>query len=84
MMRADALLRDLAELSPKLMVVTALEADDNALERSDVERCLLLHEIRDIVSCDGAQRRERHEQMVKWAERMMGAGFVPQTQWCKW
>uniref|UniRef100_M0YYM9 Uncharacterized protein n=2 Tax=Hordeum vulgare subsp. vulgare TaxID=112509 RepID=M0YYM9_HORVV len=107
MTRADALLRDLAGLSPKLMVVTEQEADHNgdfkarfenalnyygalfdaleesvpargsALERADVERCLLLQEIRDIVACDGAQRRERHEWMVKWADRMQAAGFEP-------
>jgi hypothetical protein len=106
MTRADALLRDLAKLSPKLMVVTEQEADHNgefkdrfenalnyygamfdaleksvpargsAMERADVERCLLLQEIRDIVACDGAQRRERHERMVKWAERMTAAGFT--------
>uniref|UniRef100_M8BVE4 Uncharacterized protein n=1 Tax=Aegilops tauschii TaxID=37682 RepID=M8BVE4_AEGTA len=106
MTRADALLRDLAELSPKLMLVTEQEADHNdefmgrfdnalnyygalfdaleesiparglAIERSDMERCLLLQEIRDIVACDGAQHRERHERMVKWAERMKAAGFA--------
>ena len=53
------------------------------MERSDVERCLLVHEIGDIVACDGTQHRERHERMVKWAERMKGARFVPQTQWRK-
>ncbi|KAF7019303.1 hypothetical protein CFC21_032495 [Triticum aestivum] len=110
MTRADALLRNLAELSPKLMVVTEQEANHNgmefkdrfgnalkyygalfdaleesvpargsALERAEVERCLLLPEIRDIVACDGAQRRERHEQMVHWAARMEAAGFVPAT-----
>ncbi|XP_073363572.1 scarecrow-like protein 3 [Aegilops tauschii subsp. strangulata] len=93
MMRADALLRDLAKLSPKLMVVTEPEVNHNgeftarfenalnyygalfdaleesvptrgsAMERADVERCLLLQEIRDIVPYDGAQRRERHERM---------------------
>ncbi|KAM3390955.1 hypothetical protein ACQJBY_012539 [Aegilops geniculata] len=110
MTRADALLRKLAELSPKLMVVTEQEANHNgvefterfgnalkyygalfdaleesvpargsALQRADVERCLLLPEIRDIVACDGAQRRERHERMVHWAARMEAAGFVPAT-----
>ncbi|XP_044970784.1 scarecrow-like protein 3 [Hordeum vulgare subsp. vulgare] len=108
MTRADALLRDLAGLSPKLMVVTEQEADHNgaeftgryrkalkyygalldalqesvpargsAVERAGVERCLLLEEIRDIVACEGAQRRERHEPMLKWAARMDAAGFVP-------
>ncbi|XBI98250.1 hypothetical protein VPH35_018504 [Triticum aestivum] len=106
MMKADVLLRDLAELSPKLMVVTEQEADHNgkfmgrfdnalnyymalsdaleesvpervsAMERSDVEWCLLLQEIRDIVVCDGVQRRERHDRMVKWVERMKAAGFM--------
>ena len=41
-----------------------------------MERCLLLDEIRDIVACDGAQRRERHERMVKWAERMKAVGLA--------
>ena len=86
MTRADALLRDAAELSPKLIVVMEQKADHNrefmgridnmlnyygalfdaleeslpargsAMERSDVERCLFLQEIRGIVACDGAQR----------------------------
>ena len=55
----------------------------SAMERSDVARCLLVHEIRDIIACDGAQRRECDEWMVKWAERMKGAGFAPQMQWRK-
>ncbi|KAM3296750.1 hypothetical protein ACQJBY_038875 [Aegilops geniculata] len=107
MTRADVLLRDLAELSPKLMVVTEQEAKHNgvefrdrfgnalkyygalfdaleesvptrgsAMEREGVERCLLLDEIRDIIACDGAQRRECHEPMSRWAPRMEAAGFV--------
>ncbi|XBI88209.1 hypothetical protein VPH35_026196 [Triticum aestivum] len=104
MTRADALLRDLAELSPKLMVVTEQEADHNGefmapfnnvlnyygalfdaleeslparasrqMQQSDVEWCLFLQEIRDIVACDGAQRPRADGEMVKWAERMKAA-----------
>ena len=61
----------------------SLPACGSAMERSAVERCLFVQEIRDIVACDGAQRRERHERMVKWAERMKAAGFATQTQWRK-
>ncbi|KAF7088086.1 hypothetical protein CFC21_091233 [Triticum aestivum] len=107
MTRADALLRDLAEISPKLMVVTEQEAKHNgvefrdrfgnalkyygalfdaleesvptrgsAMEREGVERCLLLDEIRDIIAYDGAQRRECHDPMSRWAPRTEAAGFV--------
>ena len=34
----------------------SIPARGSAMEWSDVERCLLLQEIRDIVACDGAQR----------------------------
>ncbi|XBI98259.1 hypothetical protein VPH35_018513 [Triticum aestivum] len=108
MTTAIALLRDLSELSPKLMVVTDQEANHNgefmgrfdnelnyygalfdaheeseslpargsAMERSDMEWCLLLYDIMYIVACDGAQHRERHERMVKWAEQMTAAWFA--------
>ena len=54
----------------------SVPARGSVMERADVERCLLLQEIRDIVAYDGAQRRERHERMGKWAERMKAAGFT--------
>jgi hypothetical protein len=35
-----------------------------------VERWLLGEEIKNIVACDGAERRERHERLERWAARM--------------
>ncbi|KAM0897139.1 hypothetical protein ACQ4PT_022752 [Festuca glaucescens] len=108
MTRADVLLRDLRQLSPKLVVVTEQEADHNsadfkerfrnalvyygalfdaleesvpargsAEERACVERHLLREEIMDIISHDGALRRDRHEKVERWAARMNAAGFAP-------
>ena len=54
----------------------SVPARGSAMERADVERCLLLQEIRDIVACDGTQHRKRHERMVKWAERMKAVGIA--------
>jgi hypothetical protein len=45
------------------------------VERARVERWLLGEEIKNIVACDGAERRERHERLERWAARMEGAGF---------
>lgn len=46
-----------------------------SVERARVERWLLGEEIKNIVVCDGAERRERHERLEWWARRMEGAGF---------
>lgn len=46
-----------------------------SVERARVERWLLGEEIKNIVACDGAERRERHERLERWARRMEGAGF---------
>lgn len=46
-----------------------------SVERARVERWLLGEEIKNIVACDGAERRERHERLDRWAARMEGAGF---------
>uniref|UniRef100_A0ACD5XG04 Uncharacterized protein n=1 Tax=Avena sativa TaxID=4498 RepID=A0ACD5XG04_AVESA len=46
-----------------------------SVERARVERWLLGEEIKNIVACDGAERRERHERHERWAARMEGAGF---------
>jgi hypothetical protein len=45
------------------------------VERARVERWLLGEEIKNVVACDGADRRERHERLDAWARRMEGAGF---------
>jgi hypothetical protein len=41
-----------------------------SVERARVERWLLGEEIKNIVACDGAERRERHERLERWAARM--------------
>ncbi|KAF0926784.1 hypothetical protein E2562_027394 [Oryza meyeriana var. granulata] len=46
-----------------------------SVERARVERWLLGEEIKNIVACDGAERRERHERLERWARRLEGAGF---------
>nr|CAB3475420.1 unnamed protein product [Digitaria exilis] len=46
-----------------------------SVERARVERWLLGEEIKNIVACDGGERRERHERLEKWAARMEAAGF---------
>ncbi|XP_066361219.1 scarecrow-like protein 3 [Miscanthus floridulus] len=104
---ADALLRVLCDLSPKLMVLTEQEAYHNgaslgdrvrnafdyyaalfndleaggapreSADRAAVERMLLRQEIMDIVARDGSSRRERHESVMGWAQRMGMAGFRP-------
>jgi hypothetical protein len=43
--------------------------------RAFVENMLLREEIKDIVSCDGTLRRERHEKLVHWLPRIKEAGF---------
>ncbi|XP_062230772.1 scarecrow-like protein 3 [Phragmites australis] len=46
-----------------------------SVERARVERWMLGEQIKNIVACDGAERRERHERLERWARRMEGAGF---------
>ena len=104
---ADALLRVLCDLSPKVMVLTEQEANHNggslgdrvrnafdyyaalfndleaggapraSADRAALERTLLRQEIMDIVARDGTSRRERHEGVMAWAQRMGMAGFQP-------
>uniref|UniRef100_A0A0E0HDP5 Uncharacterized protein n=1 Tax=Oryza nivara TaxID=4536 RepID=A0A0E0HDP5_ORYNI len=110
--KADALLRAIRDLNPKLVVLTENEADHNVAElgarvwnalnyyaalfdaleasstppaavppheRACVERWVLGEEIKDIVVREGTGRRERHETLGRWAERMVAAGFSPVT-----
>ncbi|GJN16752.1 hypothetical protein PR202_gb03773 [Eleusine coracana subsp. coracana] len=51
-------------------------APRGSLERARVERWMLAEEIKNIVACEGADRRERHERLDRWAVRMEGAGFA--------
>ncbi|XP_072984583.1 scarecrow-like protein 3 isoform X2 [Typha latifolia] len=45
-------------------------------ERGRVERMLFGEEIKNIISCEGAERRERHEKLERWARRIETAGFA--------
>ncbi|GJM91906.1 hypothetical protein PR202_ga08326 [Eleusine coracana subsp. coracana] len=47
-----------------------------SVQRARVERWMLAEEIKNIVACDGAERRERHERLDRWAVRMEAAGFA--------
>ncbi|KAJ8449427.1 hypothetical protein Cgig2_002224 [Carnegiea gigantea] len=50
-----------------------------SVERRRVENMLLGEEIKNIISCEGGERRERHEKIEKWMQRldMAGFGIVP-------
>ena len=51
-------------------------APRGSVERARVERWHLAEEVKNIVACDGAERRERHERLDRWAARMEGNGFA--------
>ncbi|KAK8520586.1 hypothetical protein V6N13_030971 [Hibiscus sabdariffa] len=46
-----------------------------SLERLKLEKMLLGNEIKNIISCEGAERKERHEKLEKWIQRLELAGF---------
>ncbi|KAL2941982.1 Scarecrow-like protein 3 [Bienertia sinuspersici] len=50
-----------------------------SVERRKVEKMLLGEEIKNIISCEGAERSERHEKLERWIQRfdMAGFGTVP-------
>ncbi|ERN05080.1 hypothetical protein AMTRI_Chr01g131510 [Amborella trichopoda] len=45
-------------------------------ERRRVEKHLFGEEIKDIVGCEGAERKERHERLERWVGRLEGCGLV--------
>ncbi|KAL9328783.1 hypothetical protein ACSQ67_003786 [Phaseolus vulgaris] len=47
-----------------------------SLDRIKIEKMLLGEEIKNIVACEGAERRERHEKMDKWIQRLDLSGFA--------
>jgi len=47
-----------------------------SLDRMKIEKMLLGEEIKNIVACEGAERRERHEKMDKWIQRLDSSGFA--------
>ncbi|KAG8388960.1 hypothetical protein BUALT_Bualt02G0179600 [Buddleja alternifolia] len=46
-----------------------------SLERLKMEKMLLGEEIKNIIACEGAERKERHEKLEKWNQRFDLAGF---------
>ncbi|XP_042389342.1 scarecrow-like protein 3 [Zingiber officinale] len=46
-----------------------------SVERLRVEKVLLGEEIKNIIACDGWERKERHEKVERWARRLHAAGF---------
>ena len=47
----------------------------NSLERFRVEKLLFSEEIKNIIACEGLERKERHEKLDKWFMRFDLAGF---------
>lgn len=48
----------------------------NSTERLKLEKMMLGEEIKNIIACEGSERRERHEKLDKWSQRFELAGFV--------
>ncbi|XP_059286005.1 scarecrow-like protein 3 [Lycium ferocissimum] len=46
-----------------------------SLERLKVEKMLLGEEIKNIIACEGIERKERHEKLEKWCQRFNTSGF---------
>ncbi|XP_048324573.2 scarecrow-like protein 3 [Ziziphus jujuba] len=46
-----------------------------SVERLKVEKMLFGEEIKNIIACEGAERKERHEKLDKWIQRLDSAGF---------
>lgn len=47
-----------------------------SLDRLRIEKMLFGEEIKNIIACEGAERRERHEKVDKWIQRLDLSGFV--------
>ncbi|KAJ4825648.1 Scarecrow-like protein 3 [Turnera subulata] len=47
-----------------------------SLERQKVEKLLFGEEIKNIIACEGTDRKERHEKLEKWILRLELAGFA--------
>ncbi|GAV76165.1 GRAS domain-containing protein [Cephalotus follicularis] len=46
-----------------------------SVERQKVEKMLFGEEIKNIIACEGSERKERHEKLEKWFMRLELAGF---------
>ncbi|KAG0481252.1 hypothetical protein HPP92_012110 [Vanilla planifolia] len=47
----------------------------HSAERSRLEKLLFGEEIKNIIACEGSERKERHEKLERWTMRMEMAGF---------
>ncbi|KAL6516328.1 Scarecrow-like protein 3 [Orobanche gracilis] len=47
-----------------------------SLERLKMEKILLGEEIKNIIACEGVERKQRHEKLEKWNRRFDSAGFA--------
>ncbi|EYU35932.1 hypothetical protein ABFS82_14G221000 [Erythranthe guttata] len=47
-----------------------------SVERLKMEKMLLGEEIKNIIACEGVERRERHEKLEKWRRRFELCGFT--------
>ncbi|GAB2287065.1 Scarecrow-like protein 3 [Dionaea muscipula] len=47
-----------------------------SIERMKVEKILFGEEIKNIIACEGAERKERHQKLQKWIQRLDMAGFA--------
>ncbi|KAL3850159.1 hypothetical protein ACJIZ3_012041 [Penstemon smallii] len=47
-----------------------------SLERFKMEKMLLGEEIKNIIACEGVERKERHEKLEKWSQRFDSTGFA--------
>ncbi|KAJ4978356.1 hypothetical protein NE237_009136 [Protea cynaroides] len=46
-----------------------------SMDRMKVEKMLFGEEIKNIIACEGSERKERHEKLDKWIQRLDLAGF---------
>lgn len=46
-----------------------------SMERLKVEKMMFGEEIKNIIACEGPERKERHEKLEKWIQRLNMAGF---------
>ncbi|KAJ7982291.1 Scarecrow-like protein 3 [Quillaja saponaria] len=46
-----------------------------SIDRQKVEKMLFGEEIKNIIACEGVERKERHEKLEKWIHRLELAGF---------
>lgn len=46
-----------------------------SMERLKVEKMLFGEEIKNVIACEGGERKERHEKLDKWFQRLDLAGF---------